>query len=703
MRVKMHCLLAVLLCLLIFPPEFASAAPAYESYTYDYWGNVVYAPHAYLPENIIDGSTLGIGDLNTPSDLFVSRDGRVYIADSGNNRIIVTDKNWNVLAEIKSFENNGKSDTFKNPQGLYVTKDGHIYVADTDNGRIVELGPSGEFIREIGPPKADIIPADFVYKPMKLVLDEAKRIYVIAQNVNQGIIELNADGSFQGYMGASRVIPNIADYIWKMISTREQRAGMVLFVPTEYNNIYIDDEGFLYVTTSALSDSDIQNAINFRSADDRVAPVRRLNLTGTDVLRRRGFFPPVGDIRFPYIGSVRGASMLVDVVVDSTTGIYSVLDRKRGRIFTYDNDGNLLYVFGGIGEQVGTFKSPAAIERLGDKILVLDSKLNNITVFSITEYGSLINEALYLHHTGKYEEASDKWRQVLRYNSNYELAYIGLGKSLLRQDRFAEAMECFRLGNKRDLYSKAFQHYRKKTVEQNFGWIVGGIVLATAAVWLISKYRDKIFKRGNKLLDSLGYAFYVIFHPFDGFWALKHEKRGSLPAAGIIIVLLVVTFVLRRQLTGFIFNTNDPKRLNLFIEISSVMIPYGLWCIANWCLTTLMDGEGSFTDIIITTAYATVPLILINLLLIPFSHIITAEEGAFYTFFAQLAVFWCGLLIVLGTMITHQYTMRKTIGTSVLTIVGMGLITFIGLLVFDLLQQIITFVYTIYREIAFRL
>ncbi|MBZ4666698.1 YIP1 family protein [Mahella sp.] len=655
MMKKMCALLIAIICLSIVFPAFASAAPPYESYTYDYWGNILYAPYAYLPDRVIDGSSLGIGDFNTPGDLFVGKDGKIYIADSGNNRIIVADSKWNVLNEIKVFEHDGASDTFKNPQGLYVTEEGHIYVADTDNGRIVELGTAGEFIRQIGAPKADIIPADFVYKPMKLVLDKAKRIYVIAQNVNQGIIELNADGTFQGYMGASRVIPNMIDYIWKMISTREQRAGMVLFMPTEYNNIYIDDEGFLYVTTSALNDADIQNAINF------------------------------------------------DVSVDSASGIYSVLDRKRGRIFTYDDDGNLLYIFGGIGEQAGTFKSPTAIERIGNQILVLDSKLNSVTAFSITEYGSLVNEALSLHHKGHYDEAADRWQQVLHYNSNYELAYIGLGKSLLRQDRFAEAMKNFKLGNKRDLYSKAFQYYRKEVVEQNFGWIVGGIALAIIAMWLISKYKNKIFKKGNKLLDSLGYSFHVIFHPFDGFWDLKHEKRGSLSAAFIIIILLIVTFVLRRQLTGFAFNTNNPKTLNIFTEIFSVVIPYGLWCVANWCLTTLMDGEGSFTDIVIATAYATVPLILINLPLIPFSHIITAEEGAFYTFFAQLAVFWCGLLIVLGTMVTHQYTIGKTIGTSLLTIVGMGIIIFIGLLVFDLLQQMITFVYTIYREITFRI
>ena len=28
--------------------------------------------------------------------------------------------------------------------------------------------------------------------------------------------------------------------------------------------------------------------------------------------------------------------------------------------------------------------------------------------------------------------------------------------------------------------------------------------------------------------DSLRYALYVMTHPFDGFWDLTHEKRGSI-------------------------------------------------------------------------------------------------------------------------------------------------------------------------------
>lgn len=703
MMKKISILILVCTCISIFIPNFVSATPPYESYLYDYWGNVVRSPHAYLPDCVVDGKDLGIGSLNTPADLFVANDGRIYIVDSGNNRIIVTDPNLEKSDIIETFVNAGTKDGFNNPQGIYVTEENHIYVADTDNGRIVEISDEGEFIREIGPPKGDIIPADFVYRPMKLSLDKAKRIYVIAQNVNQGIIELNSDGGFQGFMGASRVTPNMIDYMWKRISTKEQRAGMERFIPTEYNNINIDDEGFLYVTTSALSDSQIRSAIDSRSQDAQVAPIRRLNLTGTDVLRRRGFYPPVGDVEFSSMGSTKGPSMLVDVAVDHDSHTYSVLDRKRGRVFTYDDDGNLLHVFGGLGEQTGTFKSPTAIDIVGDKILILDSKLNNITIFSITEYGALIKEALYLHRVGEYDKAAEKWQEILKYNANCELAYIGLGKTLLRQDKFVEAMSNFKNGNKRDYYSKAYQYHRKEVVKEKFGWILLIIALIIVAIRLLVKYRDDIFKKENKVLDALGYSFHVIFHPFDGFWDLKHEKRGNLIAAGIIMGMVTLTFILRRQLTGFVFNTNDPKKLNIIVEIISVILPYLLWCGSNWCLTTLMDGEGSFRDILIATAYASVPLILINLPLIPLSHVMTIEQGSFHNFFIQLANIWYIFLLVVGTGVTHDYGVGKNIFTILLTVVGMGLMIFIGLLVFDLLQQMVSFVSIIFKEITFRI
>lgn len=204
-------------------------------------------------------------------------------------------------------------------------------------------------------------------------------------------------------------------------------------------------------------------------------------------------------------------------------------------------------------------------------------------------------------------------------------------------------------------------------------------------------------------LKSMHYAFHLIFRPFDGFWDLKHEKRGNLKAALTIMAMLCITYILRRQLTGFLFNTTDLTRLNIFVEIMSVVIPFGLWCVSNWCLTTLMDGEGSFKDIVITTGYALAPLVIINVPLILLSNVMTAQEGAFYYFFDTVAVIWSAGLIFLGTMVVHQYTMFKTFLTTVCIIGGMGLIIFIGLLFFSLLQQMVSFIYIIYKELSLRL
>lgn len=206
-----------------------------------------------------------------------------------------------------------------------------------------------------------------------------------------------------------------------------------------------------------------------------------------------------------------------------------------------------------------------------------------------------------------------------------------------------------------------------------------------------------------EVIQSLKYSFYLIFHPFDGFWDLKHEKRGSIKSAAIIVFMVGITFILRRQLTGFILNKVKLRELNILVEILSIALPFFLWCLANWCLTTLMDGEGSFKDIAITTAYALSPIIIINIPMILFSNVITIEEGAFYKFFDILALVWSGALLILGTSVVHQYSMGKTLLTCICIIVGMGLIIFIALLFFSLLQQMISFIYTIYQEVALRL
>jgi len=187
-------------------------------------------------------------------------------------------------------------------------------------------------------------------------------------------------------------------------------------------------------------------------------------------------------------GDYSGASRIVDVVYRGN-GIYSILDINRGRIFTYDDEGNLLYIFGGRGSQEGTFKNPAAIEAVGDKILVLDAYRGEIMTFSATRYGNLINKAVSLRYDGDEASAVELWKQVLELDSNFELAYIGIGKSYLAAGDNRKAMEYFRLGMDREYYSIAYKRYRDDILEDNLGYILTAVVVLAAIRIAVSRLR----------------------------------------------------------------------------------------------------------------------------------------------------------------------------------------------------------------------
>lgn len=191
-------------------------------------------------------------------------------------------------------------------------------------------------------------------------------------------------------------------------------------------------------------------------------------------------------------------------------------------------------------------------------------------------------------------------------------------------------------------------------------------------------------------------------HPFDGFWDLKREHRGTLAGALTFVVLTVLMLVIQKQNTAFLFNTNRLEQIDVLVDIITVGLLFVLWCVSNWCLTSLMDGEGKMRDIAIFTGYSLLPLLLIQFPLIGLSHVITTEEGTFYYVFTVISYIWTAALLLFGMMVTHQYSMKKTILTTILTLVGMAIITFIGLLFFSVIQQIVTFIVTVYKEIRYR-
>ena len=208
-----------------------------------------------------------------------------------------------------------------------------------------------------------------------------------------------------------------------------------------------------------------------------------------------------------------------------------------------------------------------------------------------------------------------------------------------------------------------------------------------------------------KALKHIPYYLHVTIHPFDGFFRLKNEeRRRSVPCAIIVYALLAISAILNRQLLGYVFADQTAQlNLNIISEVSSALLPYMLWVVANWCFTSLMDGSGKLSDIFCATAVAVIPVIVCNLLLIPISNFISLDDIAIFQFIQGFGQAFTWALMFVGMMITHQYTVLKAIATTLLTILGMAIIGFVIVLVMYLIQQLVGFVSSLTTEISFRM
>lgn len=206
----------------------------------------------------------------------------------------------------------------------------------------------------------------------------------------------------------------------------------------------------------------------------------------------------------------------------------------------------------------------------------------------------------------------------------------------------------------------------------------------------------------SKTVKEIKYSTYLIFHPFKGFWDLKHEKKGSLMAATILLFSTIIVLIIRRQFTGYLLIRTEDNNVNIILDIFKMLLPFIVWVISNWGITTLVDGEGRMKDIYISSAYALTPLILLNIPLLLLSRVMILSEVPFYTFLDSLSIAWFVLLIVIGLMTTHQFTILKTLGTIIIALVGMICIIFVAVLFFLLIQQIWNWVYFIIQELKIR-
>lgn len=461
-------------------PITAIAAQTEKSYIYDENKFVKYVPDAYnhyLSINLVADELTA----NKPSDLFVT-DSLIYITDQGNNRVLIYDNKFNFVKAINNFvDKTGDVSNMKQPNGIFAYDDGRILVADTGNNRIVLCDEIGNIITEIRKPANMVgVSSDNDFLPLKVSADSIGRIYAVVENINNGILQFDAEGTFMGYLGAPTVKADFWSLLWKNFFSKEQQAQMESFVPTEYNNLYVDDENFLWGTIGTEPES----------------PIRKLNSMGNDVLARNGLFDPQGDF-----ASADGASSVIIDVATNTNGTYSLLDQTRGRIFTYDSNGNLLFVFGNKGEKKENFGQPIAISYFDNMILVLDNAHNCLSVFNLTEYGQLLFSAVDAQYTGDFDKANELWSQIAAENSNLKYAFSGLGNSELSKGNYEDALTYFEYAGDTEGYSNAKEQLRKQQMKDSFPYIFIGIAVIAVLLILRSWIKKFIrYYRGENLL-----------------------------------------------------------------------------------------------------------------------------------------------------------------------------------------------------------
>ena len=456
----------------------------YENYTYpaEMDGHKP-EPQAYLPNGVLTGKSIGITDFANPSDIYISEEGRIYISDAGNNRIVVLDKELSLVEVITSFERNGVLDSLSSPSCVFVDGEEMIYIADTDNDRIVVLHSDYRFCREYTLPEATLLEGiDFA--PSKVVVDHSGRMFVISPNCNKGMIGLDKDGQFNGFYGVLET-GNTLD-IFKYFATDEQRKTMEQSIPVAYSNMTVDDEGFVYTTVALTDISGGYNPDIF---------IRKLNPSGKDVLVRRGSYDIIGDVVFYNNGEVQENSSFVDITVMGDN-CYSALDSRYGRIFTYDKDGNLLYVFGAKGQSEGQFSNPVSLAELDGTYFVLDRNYNQIVVFEPTEYGTLLLEAASKYSVRDYEGAEECYDKLLVQSVYSDVAYRGKGNCLYQRQEYAEALKYYKFCENRDMYIEVFKYYLSDLANRYFvvgmSTILGFIVIGGSIMFIRKRKKERM-------------------------------------------------------------------------------------------------------------------------------------------------------------------------------------------------------------------
>ncbi len=646
------------------------------------------------------------GPLKGAQDICITAEGRMYIADTGNNRVIAADGSGHVcyvLTEADGLPLNA-------PSGVFASEGMGLYIADTNNSRILHFSEGGKYIETFDKPQSDALGENYAFNPTAIAVSPVTGyIYTLKASA---IMMIDARNQFRGYIGQPEIGFSLRDFVTRLFASETQMNQVRRREADPYLSFTMDADGLIYAA----------------SRDRAHGEIKVLNSIGENSYREYGgsFGSGNGLWSLLNIGSFAGKAftyaerrndqgqtitpVLRDIAVDAQ-GIITVIEEKTCRLYQYDQDANLLAVFGGYSRQLGGFEQPTALAVAPDgRIYVLDAMKNNLQVFSPTEFMRKVHGAALDYNKGAYDEALTLWNEVLRVNVNYELARIGVGKALMKQKDYVGAMEQFELANERGLYSEAWQKHRHELFRRYFGWtILGAVLLALALGFAVRgllaisrrgavRFTDTTRKKG--LFESLSFGLGTLFHPIQTLHTLR-ANRGTLNlwSAAVLLTAAIGVRLLSEFLTAYPMMVMETREINAVMEFFKLGLPLLSWSAAVYGTISVMDGEAHFGEIFIATAYAVLPFILLTPLMTALSYVFSQGEGALYFTLSKMIWVWIFVLLVLAVKVLNNYDLKKTFAVTLVSLGVMALLWAVGFLFLSLLGEVYGFLDTLLREL----
>ena len=494
---RLGVMLAVLLLFLLAGTAGLPAAAYDTDYTID--GNDRIAiPQTYRYLYSINGLD-GAGEetrpyFDQPSDLRMDGEGNLYVADTKNNRVLKMDKTGLLL---RLYDEAGGT-PLSQPQGVWPGGNGEVYIADTGNQRIVCLAADGTLIREYGLPDSPVLSVVQVYSPTKIALSPTGGLYVL---MGETIMSVDEENNFRGYIGQTDVGFDFVDWLLRLVASDEQKVMIGKRTAASYVNFTVSADGLIYATSQDEVEGQVKvlNSVGnniYRKLSD-------INKSGFSKFKDKYFSGNVISKPFRYGETVDGEEPVFSGIAVDDSGIVTVAEKQTGRLYQYDQTGNLLTVFGGLGSGRGEFAIPSALVVDGEgRLYVLDSSKGNIQVFEPTAFIQKVQQATVLYNDGDYEGASALWNEVIAMDETYPLAHIGLASTAYKAGDWQAAMDGYRYANDRSQYAKAFSEYRYSFMQDHFLWVVLGVLASAAAVGLAAVL---LSRRSKRVLQGFEY------------------------------------------------------------------------------------------------------------------------------------------------------------------------------------------------------